>query len=46
MKVVVIGSGLMGVTTAYFLRGRGHDVTVIDAEQGAGRGASLPMALC
>lgn len=41
MKFVVVGGGLMGVTTAYFLRSRGHDVTVIDPEQGAGRGASF-----
>jgi D-amino-acid dehydrogenase len=41
MKFVVIGSGLMGVTTAYFLRDRGHEVTVIDSEEGAGLGASF-----
>lgn len=31
----------MGVTTAYFFRSRGHEVTVIDSEHGAGRGASF-----
>ncbi len=34
MKVIIIGSGLIGVTTAYFLRRRGHEVTVIDREEG------------
>lgn len=41
MKFIVIGSGLIGVTTAYFLRDRGHDVTVIDREADAARGASF-----
>jgi D-amino-acid dehydrogenase len=41
MKIVVIGSGLIGVTTAYFLSCRGHEVTVIDREEGVGREASF-----
>ena len=41
MKIVVIGSGLIGVTTAYFLRLRGHEVTVIDRQQGPGRETSF-----
>jgi len=41
MKVVVIGSGLIGVTTAYFLRCRGHEVVVIDREDGPGRETSF-----
>ncbi|MFM7972030.1 MAG: FAD-dependent oxidoreductase, partial [Betaproteobacteria bacterium] len=32
MKVIVLGAGLLGVTSAYFLRQRGHDVTVIDRQ--------------
>lgn len=36
MKVVIIGSGLAGVTSAWYLRRRGHDVTVIDRAQGPG----------
>src|ERR1700752_1394693 len=36
MKIVVIGSGLIGLTTAYFLRCRGHEVTVIDRQPGPG----------
>src|ERR1700733_16090890 len=41
MKVVVIGSGLIGVTTAYFLRRQGHEVTVLDREDGVGRETSF-----
>ena len=33
MKVIVLGAGLLGVTSAYFLRQQGHDVTVIDRAQ-------------
>jgi D-amino-acid dehydrogenase len=36
MKVTVIGAGLIGISTAYFLRLRGHDVTVIEREKGPG----------
>lgn len=36
MKVLIVGSGLIGVTTAYFLRCRGHEVTVIDRAEGPG----------
>lgn len=31
MKIAVIGAGVTGMTTAYFLRKAGHEVTVIDA---------------
>jgi D-amino-acid dehydrogenase len=41
MRIVIIGSGLIGVSTAYFLAKRGHDVTVLDREEGPGRGASF-----
>ena len=41
MRIVVIGSGLMGVTTAYYLCCRGHQVTVIDRQAGPGREASF-----
>lgn len=36
MKVVVIGAGLLGISTGYFLRRRGHEVTVIERESGPG----------
>ncbi len=32
MKVIVLGAGLLGVTSAWFLREQGHDVTVIDRQ--------------
>ena len=32
MKVIVLGAGLLGVTSAYFLRRQGHDVTVVDRQ--------------
>lgn len=32
MNVVILGAGLLGVTSAYFLRQQGHDVTVIDRQ--------------
>jgi len=41
MKIVIIGSGLIGLTAAYFLRLRGHDVTVLERLEGPGQGASL-----
>jgi D-amino-acid dehydrogenase len=36
MKVIVVGSGLIGVSTAWFLRRRGHDVTVLERAAGPG----------
>lgn len=32
MHVIVLGAGLLGVTSAYFLRQYGHDVTVVDRQ--------------
>ena len=32
MNVIVLGAGLLGVTSAYFLRRQGHDVTVVDRQ--------------
>ena len=32
MKVIVLGSGVIGVTTAYYLARSGHDVTVVDRQ--------------
>ncbi len=34
MKVVVLGAGVVGVTTAYYAARDGHDVTVIDRMSG------------
>ena len=35
MKIVIAGSGIIGVTTAYYLSKEGHDVTVIDRQDGS-----------
>ena len=32
MRVIVLGAGLLGVTSAYFLQQLGHEVTVIDRQ--------------
>jgi D-amino-acid dehydrogenase len=34
MRVVILGSGVVGVTSAWYLSQAGHDVTVIDRESG------------
>ncbi len=40
MKTIVIGAGLQGICTAYFLRRAGVQVTVIEKSDGPARGAS------
>ncbi len=40
MKVIVLGAGVVGVTTAYFLARCGYQVTVIDKNQGPALGCS------
>lgn len=35
MKVVVLGAGVVGVTSAYYLMRAGHDVTVVERQAGA-----------
>lgn len=32
MKVIVLGAGLLGITSAHFLRQQGHEVTVVDRQ--------------
>ncbi|RFP16243.1 MULTISPECIES: D-amino acid dehydrogenase [unclassified Duganella] len=34
MRVVILGSGVIGVTSAYYLAQAGHDVTVLDRQPG------------
>ena len=41
MHVLVLGSGVIGVSSAWYLRRAGFDVTVVDREDGPGKGASL-----
>lgn len=36
MKVVVLGAGVVGVASAYYLAQAGHDVVVIDRREGVG----------
>ncbi|CUW40707.1 D-amino acid dehydrogenase small subunit [Magnetospirillum sp. XM-1] len=36
MKVVVIGAGVIGTASAWYLARAGHDVTVVDRREGAG----------
>ncbi|MGA9574143.1 MAG: D-amino acid dehydrogenase [Lysobacterales bacterium] len=40
MHVVVLGAGVIGVTTAYYLSERGHSVTVVDRAETVASGAS------
>lgn len=41
MKAIIIGSGLIGTTSAYFLARRGWEVTVLDRQEGPGRETSF-----
>ena len=41
MKVLVLGSGVIGVTAAYFLSRAGHEVTVVDRRSGPGEETSF-----
>jgi D-amino-acid dehydrogenase len=40
MHICVIGAGVVGLTTAYFLQGEGHSVVITDRFPGPGMGAS------
>lgn len=44
MKVVVMGSGVLGTTSAYYLARQGHDVVVLDRQPGAGMETSFANA--
>ena len=44
MHVVILGAGLLGVTTAYYLAEEGHQVTVIDRRAEPGRETSFANA--
>ena len=35
MRILILGSGVIGVTSAWYLRRQGHDVVVVDREAGA-----------
>jgi D-amino-acid dehydrogenase len=36
MQILILGAGVIGVTSAYYLAGDGHEVTVIDRRDGPG----------
>jgi len=40
VKTLVLGGGVVGVTTAYFLAKAGHEVTLVDEKDGVGLEAS------
>ena len=40
MHICVIGAGVVGLTSAYFLQSEGHRVTLVDRETAVGQGAS------
>lgn len=44
MKVLVLGAGVIGVTTSYYLAKAGFEVTVIDRQSGPGRETSFANA--
>jgi D-amino-acid dehydrogenase len=44
LKILVLGSGVIGTTTAYYLARAGHEVTVVDRQDGAGLETSFANA--
>ena len=36
MRVIVLGAGIIGISTAWYLLEEGHDVTVVDRQPDAG----------
>jgi D-amino-acid dehydrogenase len=44
MKVLILGSGVIGVTSAYYLAQAGHEVTIIDRQPGPGLETSFANA--
>jgi D-amino-acid dehydrogenase len=44
VKVTVLGAGVIGVTSAYYLAKAGHDVVVVDRQPGAGLETSFANA--
>jgi len=52
MKVIVLGAGIIGVATAWYLLEQGHDVTVVDRQKDAAletsfaNGAQISVCFC
>jgi D-amino-acid dehydrogenase len=40
-RVLILGAGIVGLTTAWFLRNSGFDITVVDRQPGVGRETSF-----
>ena len=51
VKIIVLGSGIIGTTSAYYLALAGHEVTVVERQPGAGLetsfayGGEVPLGL-
>jgi D-amino-acid dehydrogenase len=41
MKITILGSGFIGLTTAYFLQKNGHEITIVDRNSESGRESSF-----
>lgn len=52
MKVIVLGAGIIGISTAWYLREEGHEVTVVDRQPDAAletsfaNGAQISVSFC
>jgi D-amino-acid dehydrogenase len=44
LRALVLGAGVIGVTTAWYLRAEGHEVTVLDRQAGPGLETSFANA--
>jgi len=44
MKVIILGAGVIGTASAYFLAKAGHEVTVIERQPGAALETRSPTA--
>jgi D-amino-acid dehydrogenase len=44
MRILVLGGGIAGVTAAYFLAKDGHEITLLEEQEGVGRDASAANA--
>jgi len=44
VKIVILGGGVIGVSTAYYLAGAGHQVTIIERQPGVGLETSFANA--
>ena len=41
MKTIVLGAGIVGTATAYFLAKQGHEVEVVERQSGADRKSTV-----